>query len=190
MSNQSIVIHYSEREQGDLSGMSRWFKGVGLAVLLAGILAAALPQIATLTVELLVGAVLLFTGVMHLVHAFQVSRWRSTTWEMLLAAIFLLAAAVFLLYPFSGALALTLLLGFFFLIHGGFKIPLALALRQRPGWGWMLASGILSIILGMLLLIGLPGTALWVIGLILGVDLIFTGITLMIIGAKVKHLSE
>jgi uncharacterized membrane protein HdeD (DUF308 family) len=79
------------------------------------------------------------------------------------------------------------LLGVFFLIHGGFKLALTSAWRRRPGWGWLAASAVISVLLGILVLAGLPGTAAWAIGLILGVDLLFTGVTLLILGFKLKQ---
>jgi len=189
MNSQNVMIHFSEQERENLTDMSRWFKGIGIAVLTIGILAVILPHIATLAVEILVGIVLIVGGVMYLAHAFQVSKWHNITWEVFTAALFLLTGILFLANPFSGALALTVLLGLFFLIHGGFKVLFAMAWRRRPGWGWILASGSLSLILGIMVILGLPGTAVWLIGLILGIDLIFTGITSMNLGYKLKNIA-
>jgi uncharacterized membrane protein HdeD (DUF308 family) len=145
---------------------------------------------ATLTVEILVGVILIVSAIMHATHAFQVRRWRNITWEAVFAVLFFITGILFLVYPFSGMMALTILLGLFFLIYGGFKIPLALSWKPRPGWGWIMTSGILTVILGLILIIGLPGTAVWAIGLILGIDLIFTGATLLALGSKLKSLAH
>ncbi len=64
-----------------------------------------------------------------------------------------------------------------------------MAWRQGPGWGWLLTGGGLSVLLGIIVIMGLPGTALWCIGLILGIDLIFSGFTLIMIGNNLKKLS-
>jgi uncharacterized membrane protein HdeD (DUF308 family) len=169
--------------------MSKWFRWIGLALLVIGILAVILPYVAALTVNILVGIVLLIAGVLHLAHVMQVRKWRSVTWEGLLSILFLLVGILFLAYPFSGILALTIVLSLFFLLHAGFKIPLAMNWKPRPGWGWFLSSGILSAILGLLILLGLPGSAVWAIGLILGIDLLFTGVTLLALGSKMKGLA-
>ncbi len=190
MQQQSAVMYFSERERSDFPGMSKWFKGIGIAVLIMGILAVILPYVATLTINILVGIVLLITGILHLAHAIQVRKWRSITWEVLVAVLFLLIGILFLVYPAGGIVALTILLGIFFLVYAAFKIPLAMSWKPRPGWGWLLISGILSALLGLLVLIGLPGTATWAIGLILGIDLIFSGITLLALGSKMKGLAE
>jgi uncharacterized membrane protein HdeD (DUF308 family) len=188
MDNQNFVIYFSEKEKNGLSGMARWLKGVGTALLLLGILSIVMPYIGTLTVNILVAFVLLVSGGMHLVYALNMRKWRTTTWEILTALVFLITGALFAVYPQSGAFALTLLLGVFFMIIGLFKIMLAMAWRMRPGWGMIVAAGILSILLGLLMIGGLPATAAWAIGLIMGIELVFTGATLIALGVKVKTL--
>ncbi len=189
MNNENVIVYFSEREQMDFDGIAGWFRGAGIAFLVVGLLAVILPHVATLTVQFLIGLILLVSGITHMAHALQARKWRNVTWEVLVAALFLGGGILFMAYPAGGAAALTILLGFFFLILGGFKIPVALAWRRRPGWGWIMASGILSATLGLVILLGLPGTAAWVIGLLLGIDLIFTGVTLMTLSARMKSLS-
>lgn len=189
MNRQEFTLYFTDREQDDFMGMSKWFRNIGIALLVIGILAVILPYVATLTVQVLVAVILLLAGVLQIAHAVSVRKWRPVFWEGLFAVLFLLTGLLFLISPMSGAFALTVILGIFFLILGAFKIQSAMAWRQRPGWGWMMTSGILSLILGVFVLAGLPGTALWVIGLILGIDLIFSGITAMVIGSRLKHLS-
>lgn len=189
MNAESIVINFSERERSDFNGMSKCFMGIGLALFIIGVLAVITPHIATLALEILVGALLIISGVAYLAHAFQLRKWRNITWELVLAFLFMLSGLLFLGYPFSGALLLTIILGFFFLIHGGMKIPMAFTWRPRPGWEWVLISGVLSILLGLIIIVALPGAAVWLIGLILGIDLIFTGVTLIALGWKLKGLT-
>jgi uncharacterized membrane protein HdeD (DUF308 family) len=189
MNHQNVIVYFSDQERVGLPGMSRWFKVIGIAMLIMGIMAVILPHVATLAVGILVGLVLLLAGIIYLAYALELRKWRNITGEVFLSALFLLAGILFLTHPFSGSLALTILLAFFFLIHGGFKIPFALAWRYRPGWGWILTSGIISVMLGIIVMIGLPGTALWTIGLILGIDLIFTGVTLLTLGSKLKRVA-
>ena len=189
MAKQNLVIHFSERELNGLTGMARWLKGVGTALLLLGALSIIMPYIGTLTVNMLVAVVLLISGGMHLAYALKMRKWRVTTWEILTALVFLLTGCLFAVYPQSGAFALTLLLGIFFMIIGLFKIMLALAWRMRPGWGMIVIAGFLSILLGLLMIGGLPATAVWAIGLMLGIELVFSGATLIALGMKVKALS-
>lgn len=188
MNYQDILVHFSERERNDLAQMAKWFRGIGAAMLILGILAVILPHMATLTVQILVAVILLVSGAMHLAHAFYVRRWRSVTWEVLVAVVFLFTGLLFSAYPLSGIFALTLLLGGFFLIVGVLKTQAALSWRRRPGWILLLAAGLLSMLLGILLILGLPGTAVWAIGLILGIDLVVSGIALWTLGSRVRAL--
>lgn len=189
MNSQNVIIYFSESEQKGLTGMARWLKGVGTGLSLLGLLSIVVPYIATLTVNILVAVVLLVSGGMHLTYALRMRKWRATTWELPTALVFLVTGFLFAVYPQSGAFALTVFLGVFFMILGLFKIMLALAWRMRPGWGMIVLAGTLSMLLGLLMIGGLPATAAWAIGLILGIDLVFTGATLIALGIKVKTLA-
>mgnify|MGYP006303247357 CR=1 FL=1 len=190
MESQTLTVCFSEPERSNLASMAKWFKITGAAMLVIGLLAVILPHIATLTVQLLIGVVLLVAGILNAAHALTLRKWRAVTWEALLSVLFLITGILFIVSPMSGAFALTLILGFFFLFIGVLKIQSALAWRERPGWGWILFSGALSILLGIIIIIELPGTALWAIGLILGIDLIFSGIALIIVGSRLTKLCE
>lgn len=189
MNSQELTIYFTDQEQKDFVNMSKWFRGMGIGILIIGILAVILPYIATLTVQMMIAVILILSGILHMAHAFTIRKWRNITWEALLAVLFLFTGLLFVAFPMSGAFALTLMLGLFFLILGIIQIQTTLAWRPRPGWGWLLTGGTLSIILGIIVIMGLPGTALWSIGLILGIDLIFSGFTLIMIGNNLKNLS-
>jgi uncharacterized membrane protein HdeD (DUF308 family) len=152
-----------------------WFIATGIALVVLGVLGIALPSIFTVAVDSLIGALLLVGGVVHGAHAFQVRRWTGALPRLLVAALYLIAGIIILVRPLTGALALTLTLSAFLLAIGVSRILLARDLRPLTGWGWTLASGILSVLLGGLLLFGWPMTALWAIGLYVGVDLLVAG---------------
>jgi uncharacterized membrane protein HdeD (DUF308 family) len=190
MDSQSLTVCFTEMERSNLRSMAGWFKIIGVAMLIVGLLAVILPHIATLTVQILIGIILLIAGILNAAHALTIRKWRAVTWEMLLTLLFLIAGILFITYPMSGAFALTVILGFFFLILGILKIQSALAWRERPGWGWLLISGLVSILLGIIIILGLPGTALWAIGLILGIDLVFSGVALTAVGSRLTSLCD
>jgi uncharacterized membrane protein HdeD (DUF308 family) len=152
-----------------------WFIAAGIALVVLGVLGIALPSLFTLAVDSLVGALLVVGGLVHGAHAFQVRRWTGALPRLLVAALYLVAGVIILARPLTGALALTLTLSAFLLAIGVSRILLARDLRPLVGWGWTLASGILSVLLGVLLLFGWPMTAMWAIGLYVGVDLLFAG---------------
>jgi uncharacterized membrane protein HdeD (DUF308 family) len=152
-----------------------WFMSLGVVLMALGAIAIAVPAMATLAVELLIGWILIFGAVMHIIDAFWIHHLRQSIFELLLGILYLVIGILLLSHPLKGVLTLTLLLSIFFLAGGIFKVILALELRTVTNWGWMLASGILALVLGGLILKGLPSSAAWAIGLLLGIDLIVTG---------------
>ncbi len=151
--------------------------GIGLAAI--GVLAVSLPFFFTIAVDSIVGLLLIVGGVVHAVHAFHVGRWTGAVLRLLVAALYVIAGVLVLFHPIAGALALTLTLSAFFLAVGVSRLLVARRLHRVPGWGWTLANGIFSVLLGVLLLAGWPGTAMWAIGLVVGIDLLLAGWSLL-----------
>lgn len=166
-------------------GVTLWLWVSGVASILLGFFALVFPFAATIAAELLFGAVLGFVGVIRIVSAFASRHSRNRVWMVLFGIAALIAGALLLLYPLQGALTLTIVLASFFVVGGTFQFISAWDLRPANlrtgglpmvnGWGWLAASGALSIIFGAIILIGLPVTAIWTLGLLLGMDLILLG---------------
>lgn len=148
---------------------------IGIVTILAGIAAIMVPRMATLAIELLIGVVLVVDGILQGIHAFQLRARKESWWRGLGAILAFAIGLILLIFPLQGVLTLTLLIGIFFLLSGGFKIMLGFQVRSWSGWGWILASGILSVFLGLLVFLLLPEGARWIIGVLVGVDLIFSG---------------
>ena len=159
-----------------------WFVLLGVAMMLLGIAALAFPFLSTLAIELLVGWILMLTGVVGLVHAFRAARWKGFALSLLWALLSLGVGIALLVYPFTGMASLTLLVGAFFLAGGILRIIQAMRLRPADYWGWLLTSGILALLLGGLILAQWPMAATWVLGVLVGIDLIFAGWTAAILG--------
>ena len=107
--------------------------------------------------------------------------------EILLSIVYLAAGLVLLANPLTGAFTLTLFLIGFFIAQGGLKIIHAVRFRGVSNWGWMLFSGILSLVLAFFLLVGLPLTAFWAIGVIIGIDFIFSGVSIVMISLSMRE---
>jgi len=162
----------------------------GVIALILGILAIALPGIFTLAVEILVGSLLLVAGLAQIFAAFG-SIGSKNWWLALLTGILSAAIGVlFLLNPFQGAAALTALLGIFFLISGTFRLIYCLNLKGVPGSGFGIFNAIVTLVLGVLVLVGWPGSSIYVIGILLGIDLLFLGIFLITFGNACKKLGS
>lgn len=158
-------------------GLATWLWIAGGASVLLGALAIVFPFAATLAAELVIGAVLGVSGIMELIRAFAIRRNGSVIWDALFGLAALGAGLILLLWPLQGIVTLTIVVGVFFLFAGMFKLVACFSLRPLAGWAWIGVSGALSVLLGVILLFGLPGTATWAIGLLVGIDLIFLGIT-------------
>lgn len=147
--------------------------------ILLGLLAIALPGLMTLGLELFIGWLLIIAGVIQ-GYRTLVSEKSAGFWYSLFSAILSIVTGVLLLvYPMVGMLSLTMLLIVFFLLEGVAKIIYSFYLKPITGWGWVLFSGIIALALGAIIISGWPVTALWAIGLIVGINMLFYGVSLL-----------
>jgi uncharacterized membrane protein HdeD (DUF308 family) len=179
-------------QQSDIRGIQRataaalhehWvlFLVEGVVLLVLGATAVVLPPIATLAVTILFGWLFLVSGIVGLVTTFWMRYAPGFWWSLLSAALGIIVGAMLLASPVTGALSLTLVLIAFFLIEGAVSIMFALDhKRELSGqWGWMLMSGIVDLVLAMMIFAGLPSTAAWAVGLLVGINMIFGGSALI-----------
>jgi uncharacterized membrane protein HdeD (DUF308 family) len=153
----------------------------GIVLLALGFLAILIPPLATLGVTILFGWLFLVSGVMGLIATFWARQAPGFWWSLVSAVLGIGAGLVLLVSPGSGALSLTLILIVFFVIEGVASVMYALDHRQQltGSWGWMLVSGIIDLILAAMVFAGLPGSAAWAIGLLVGINMIFGGSALI-----------
>ena len=162
----------------------------GIVLVVLGLLAIVLPPIATLAVEILFGWLFLISGIVGLVTTFWMRQAPGFWWSLLSAVLAIAAGIVLLARPVSGVLTLTLILIVFFTIEGVASIMYALEhKRELSGrWGWMLASGIVDLIVAGIILVGLPGTAAWAIGVLVGINMVFGGSALIAMAMHARAL--
>ena len=147
----------------------------GIFIMILGLAAIANPLYASLGVALIFGWIVLLCGIVQIVYAIQ-NRQTNRFWLKLLLGIFYLVAGVILIGNlFQSVLTLTLVLGLAIFVHGVFRVVLAFQLKPAPNWVWVLVSGIVGIILGILIWNRWPMNANWVLGLLLGINLFFDG---------------
>jgi uncharacterized membrane protein HdeD (DUF308 family) len=155
----------------------------GLIMMLLGVLAVLWPHVSTLAADLYVGWMLLFSGLAGLVTMFMAPRASAFLWSLLTAALSLLTGVLLLWHPIGGAVSLTLVLIAFFIVEGVFQITTAF--RQRGAfpqtWGWMVMSGIADLVLAAIIIWGWPVSAIWALGLFVGVNLITSGLAITVV---------
>lgn len=154
----------------------------GIVLVILGAVAILVPALATITFTILIGWLFLISGVVGLITTLWMhKRVPGFWWSLLSAIIGIVAGLVLLLWPLSGLFSLTLLLIAFFIVEGIASIMYAIEHRNQLSgrWGWMLLSGIVDLILAAIIIAGLPGTALWALGLLVGINLLFGGVALI-----------
>lgn len=154
-------------------------EGIVLAIL--GLAAMIVPQLASLAITIFLGWMFLVTGVMGLIVTYWARTMPGFWWSLISAALAVLAGLVLLAQPAQGTLTLTIVVGAYFLAEGVATIMYALEHRRELSgrWSWMLIAGLMDILIAVIIITGLPGSALWAIGLLVGINLLFGGATLI-----------
>jgi uncharacterized membrane protein HdeD (DUF308 family) len=165
----------------------KWLLGTGIFTIILGCAAVLLPFITTLTVQILLAAVFIIAGITYLLYAFQSRKTKGFLIRTLLGVLYGLAGFMLVFFPLSGAFTLTVILAFLFMLSGAFKVALGFYIRPLSSWGWLVFNGSLSIILGILIWMGLPGTAFWIIGFLVGIELFLTGLAMTMYGLSIKN---
>lgn len=154
-----------------------WLLALGIVQVVGGAIAIAVPALASLAAVVVFGAALLASAIFQLIHALRTRKWPGSVWYILGGLLYAAAGILVLLFPLGGILTLTAIIATVLIAEGAVRGIVANAMKPKAGWGWWLASGIASVLLGVLLFIGWPATAPWAIGLLLGINLIFSGAT-------------
>jgi uncharacterized membrane protein HdeD (DUF308 family) len=167
------------------------FLSEGIALVILGLLALMAPAVASVAATVFFGWILLLSGIVGLVATLRARQAPGFGWSLLSALVGIVAGGLLLAWPLQGTLSLTAVLIAFLLVEGGVSIMYALEHRNALShrWGWMLASGILDVVLGVLLFAGLPGTALWALGLLIGINMLFGGWALILMALRARPTS-
>lgn len=174
-----------------IAGHWKLFLVQGVIMALLGLLAMAMPPISTLAVEILIGWLFLIGGIVRATTLFRAKHLPGYGWSMLAAILAIVLGLVLIANPFQGTITLTMVLMALFLIEGVSAIFAALNFRDHSAnWGWVLFSGLVDLVLVYLIWQGWPGTAAWAIGLLAGVNLFFTGLSLVMLALAARRISE
>lgn len=158
----------------------------GLLLIGLGILAIAHPFLTTLAAKIVLGWTLLIVGVAQVIQSLSAKAWSEFFLNLLMGLIYAAVGAWLVFFPLTGMLTLTIVLAATFIVQG--FIELAMGLRMRPSGGWfaLLLAGAVAIVVGVMIMYGLPSTATWAIGLMVGVNLIVSGVTYIVIALTAR----
>jgi len=153
----------------------------GIVLIILGTMAVLVPAVASVAATIVFGWILLLSGVVGLVATFRAKGSPGFAWSLISAILGIAAGLILLSMPVQGALSLTAVLIAFLLVEGVATVLFALEHRKGSSgrWSWVLTSGIVDLVLGFILLAGLPGTAVWALGLLIGINMIFGGWSLV-----------
>jgi uncharacterized membrane protein HdeD (DUF308 family) len=189
------IPHDSSNLQSRVSAALRehWkaflIEGILLAIL--GLAAIIVPPLASLAVTIFLGWLFLVSGIAGLALTFWARRLPGFWWSLISAVLAIVAGFVLLTRPTQGTLTLTIVVGVYFLAEGVATIMYALEHRRELSqrWSWLLVAGLMDIIIAGIIIAGLPGSALWAVGLLVGINLLFGGATLIGV-ALAAHASD
>jgi uncharacterized membrane protein HdeD (DUF308 family) len=163
-----------------------WFLALGILFVILGMACIAFDVTATFATVLIFGWMLLIGGVFALVQAFTVGTWSGLVLYLLSALFRGFTGYLLIRYPLVGAEALTLVLASFFVVSGLFR-AIGFGMVKIPRWGWAVFSGVVSVVLGVMLLVQIPISGIWFIGFAIGVDLIFDGAAVIGFATAIHH---
>ena len=183
----AALRHELRHELDALRGNWFWFVILGVTLVVLGTVALGSVVIASLAAAVAIGVLLLLGGAAEGVGAFWCRGWSGFFLELLSGVLSIVVGLLFLRAPAGALAALTLLLACFLMVGGTFKI-VAAAVYRFAAWGWSLAGGIIDVILGVMIWQEWPASALWVIGLFVGINLLFRGLNWIALGMALHSL--
>jgi len=148
---------------------------LGILMIVLGTIGFFQPMAYTVATVVFFGALMLVAGGTGIVSAFKLEGWKGKTASILLAILFIATGALMLGHPILSGVSLTLVVAAFLFAAGVVKCWMGFAHTEQRGWGWLVGNGVLSILLGILIFAGFPGSGLWVLGLFLAIELMFDG---------------
>jgi uncharacterized membrane protein HdeD (DUF308 family) len=160
---------------GGLKRKWGWLLALGILLIVLGTLGLWMSFAMTLATVMMFGALLTFGGVFQLLNAFQLKGWKSVLWHVLIALLYIAAGIVIFTDPVFASLGLTMALAWILIAVGLLRILMAFQLRPVNGWVWPLVSGLISILLGAMILAQWPTSGFWVIGLFVAIEMVVNG---------------
>ena len=167
-----------------------WFIGLGVVFVILGIIAIVEPGIAGITVSLLVGWLLIFGGVAHLIAMFSGGGVGRVIWNVILGIIYIIGGFYFLTHPLLALGTLTLFLAGILIAEAVLEFIAYFQRRSEEGSGWLLVNGLITLALGVLIWRHWPSSSIWAIGTIVGIKLLMTGISRLMLGTAARKLAN
>ncbi len=172
------IIEYDDTDEQVIG--SQWMTAIAIVMIVLGIIAIVFPFFATIASTVLFGFLFILAGISQIAYAFQSRGAGQFVWKIILGLLYLLSGIFVMLNPREGAIAFTIVLGITIFLQGMIQVSLAFQMRWISfNWGWMLTSGLIGIIFGIFIWSSSPLHAVWFIGTLIGINLLFDGIWML-----------
>lgn len=175
------------KKEKSTESVTGWLLGLGILFMLFGLLMMIFPVMTTVSLDLFFGILLFLGGIVQVITSFMHRGWKGFLLTLFSGLLFILIGLIMLFNPLGTLLTITLLVAILLIFGGLIKIIFAFITQNLPNKGWILFSGVMGIILGWLILIGWPSDAIWLVGLLFGIDMFFGGITMIMLSSIVKN---
>ena len=162
---------------------------LGVLLVVGGMVAIAYPCISSVAAVTVLGIVLIVNGLFTIIGAFGAGKWSSVLLQLLVGVLYVMAGLVIRDAPLESTAMLTLFMAAMFIVIGIFRIVIALV-ERFPKWGWVLLNGIVTLLAGIIIYDSFPNSALWVIGLLVGLELLFSGWTWIMLALGMREIPE
>jgi uncharacterized membrane protein HdeD (DUF308 family) len=182
----SEMIGNPGQQRTELSGKWGWFVALGIALIVLAVIAWLDVIAVTIAGTIFIGAMLLVGGVFQVIHAFMTKGWQSLLLSLLCGALSIIAGVLIMTEPLKGALVLTILVVAALIVGGVIRIMIGFRHREMAHWGWLVVSGVISLIVAGLLYASLPWSGLWVLGTLIAVELLVQGIGWLSFGLALR----
>ena len=163
---------------------------LSILLIIFGVLAIGLPMVSSIGVAIVIGWLVIFAGVAQLIHAFQSKGIGPIVWKVLVALFYLFAGGSLIARPARGVAGLTLVLGIFLFAEGIADLMAYFATLKRANSPWMLVDGIITLVLGVMIWDRWPSNSLWIIGTFVGISMVMTGVTRLMMALAVRKLAD
>ena len=172
----------------DVHTETTWSIVLSVLMIAVGVVAMWVPVFAGVAVTALVGWLLMFSGLLHVGFAWRAGRASSVVWEILLGVLYGAIGFYLVARPVAGLASLTLAIAAYLLIEGVLEFALSLRLRPAPGSGWLLVDSVVTLILAVMIWSTWPSSAVWIVGTLIGISMLFSGITRLMLSLAVRRI--
>ena len=172
---------------GELKKHWAWMLSLGIVMVILGVIGLGMTVLFNEIVVMYFGFLLLFGSGVQLMQAFRAEAWKGRVWHVLIALVYIVGGIIAVTEPVIAGMTLALLIAWTLIVIGVLRLFMALQMRGAAGWLWTLLGGVLSVVLGVMIINEWPQSGLWVIGLFVAIEILFAGWSQIMIALAAKN---